>query len=489
MAKTTHRPLSELDQSLDRRILELLHESHTPGAVITLVRGDEVFIASHGVRDSGARNPVTPGTSFDVGSCSKSFVATAVARLVSEGRLGFDDPVKAVVPELELDDSEITENITIRDLLCNRTGLKRQIPVESFANTEIRVEQIASRLRHLDRQYPFRDGYVYFNPGFMISALVVERVSGAPYERFLEEEIFRPLGMTGSASGLRPFEILSDRAVGHVEISGSQLPITDEPVFDNWQGAGGVFSSGLDAARWLRLHLGANGSGHFDPEVLRELHTPHTRIPDAECKLIHKPPGAGRCDYCMGWWRTDLLGHELVQHAGEMFGWRAHMAFLPGDGVGVAVYTNSSTDPVHHAISYSLLEFALGGSVRDWRSESNEDASRTRRTFVDAVDRAFPFHHGEPSPVEFDRFEGRYRHPACGDVVVSPEGSGFVVTFEDGRLWDTRLTHLGGTVFEAECKRPSVRDYMPAPFRIRFEVEGDRVTALQDLQARYGRVA
>jgi CubicO group peptidase (beta-lactamase class C family) len=467
----------------------MLRASNTPGAVVVVLRGHDVFIQPYGLRVHGTDDPVTAGTAFDIGSCSKSFVATAVARLVSDGRLGFDDRVKPIVPELELDEAAITDQITIRDLLCNRTGLKRQVPVESFANPEIRVEQIAARLKHLDRQHPFREGYVYFNPGFMVASLVVERLSGTPYAMFLEEELFRPLGMSGSASGLRPFEILVDRAVGHVARAGVPYPVTDEPVFDNWQGAAGVYSSGLDAARWLRLHLGTEGSSVVATEVLHELHTPHTRIPDAECKLIHKPPEAERCDYCMGWWSTELAGHRLVQHAGEMFGWRAHIALLPDDGIGAAVFTNSSADPVHQLLSYTVLEYALGETPRDWRAEGIRDRALIQSSLADIIDQAFPYDEDEPLPLPLDRYEGRYHHPACGELVVEAAGTELVLRMTDGRLWDTRLSHLGGNVFKAEFERISVRDYMPVPFRARFETVGNRVVAVEDQQARYLRLA
>jgi len=481
-------PLCQVDPGLAERVSGLLRSSGTPGAVVVLVRGDGVSVETYGVPVHGGARSVTPGTAFDIGSCSKSFVATAVARLVTDGRLDLDDRVKPIVPELELDDPEITEKITIRDLLCNRTGLKRQVPVESFANPDIRVEHIASRLQHLDRLHPFREGYVYFNPGFMIASLVVERVSGTPYARFLERELFAPLGMTGTASGLRPFEILADRAVGHVEPDGAPRPVIDEPVFDNWQGAGGVYSGGLDAARWLRLHLGLTGSSVVDVAILRELQRSHTRIPDEECKLIHKPPEGKRCDYCLGWWTTDLLGHRLVHHAGEMFGWRAHLAMLPDDLIGVAVFLNSSADPVHQLICYTVLEHALTGTTRDWREEGTRERRRMQRQFVQTVEREFPCVVGAPSPVPPDRFLGRYRHPACGDVLVEPAGSALRMRLVDGRLWDTRLSHLGGSVFSAEMERPSVRDYFPAPWRVRFEIDGERVTALEDLQARYNRI-
>jgi hypothetical protein len=103
------------------------------------------------------------------------------------------------------------------------------------------------------------------------------------------------------------------------------------------------------------------------------------------------------------------------------------------------------------------------------------------------MERAFPYRPQQPPPLPLARYQGRYRHPACGEVVVEAAGPGLVMRFKDGRLWDTRLTHLGGSVFRAELERDSVRDYMVAPFRARFEISGDQVVALEDVQARYLR--
>lgn len=425
----------------------------------------------------------SPQTAFDVGSCSKSYVATAIALLVADGALGFDDPVQRHLPEMAFDTPEVTRDATLRDLLSNRIGLKRQIPVESLANPELSALDVIRRVRHLDRLHAFRQGYVYFNPGFMACRLIVERVSGLDYGEFLERRVFAPLGMRHSASGSGRVARLADRAHGHSLIDGVARPV-DDVAFDNWQGAAGVHTCAEDAARWLAFQLGG-GTPLLPAPLLAETHRPHTPMPRAECKLIHCPPGADGAAYGLGWWTTSFHGRRLVQHAGEMFGWRAHHALLPDDGIGVAVMLSAAA-PRHAAISYAILEALLTGSTRDWGALADrlvdEQNAATRRL----LETAFPGGHEEPLPP--GAYAGRYAHPACGEVEVRCEGAGLVLDFMEGRLWKMALSHVGGHVF---CGRPlnhSVADYVPVPIRARFEVEHGRAVALTDPQASYRRL-
>lgn len=478
-------PLEALDPGLDRRLDAILTKHRIPGAAIAALRGDDSYIKTHGVRGLNDLAPVTADTAFDIGSCSKSYVATAIAHLVGRGAIGFDDPVKPIVPELELDDPWITDHLTVRDLLCNRIGLARQVPVESFANPDIRVTDIAGRLKYLKRLHPFRSGYVYFNPGFMLAALVVERVAGMAYATFLERHLFGPLGMTGSASGLRPYQILSDRARGHALQDGRTVE-TRVPIFDNWQGAAGVYTCARDQLRWLRLHL-AGGRPLLAPQALAQTHWPHTVMLLPETTLMHKPPESECASYCMGWWRTTLHGKPLVQHAGSMLGWRAQHAFMPGAGLGVWVALNVARD-YHTALAYGVLEHLLSGAMRDWEALADRDRDDFAAGFRRYLDQCFAYRPGAPAAAPLEDLPGRYRHPGLGDFrVVRRDDGALRLQVMDGRVWDMALEHLGGAVLETRFVNPAA-DYLPLPGRIRMVVEDGQVVRLEDSNGTYERV-
>ena len=464
----------------DAAVARLVAESGAPNAAIAVVSNvgsGRGFTPDVVLRTFNA----TAQTAFDVGSCSKSYVATAIALLVADGKLAFDDPVQRHLPEMEFDAPEVTRAATIRDLLCNRIGLKRQIPVESLANPEIDALQLMQRVRHLDRLHPFRAGYVYFNPGFMACRLVVERVSGLAYGEFLEQRLFAPLGMRHSASGSARVARLAERARGHTRSTGALQPV-DDIAFDNWEGAAGVHTCAEDAARWLAFQL-ARGAPLLPEAIHAETHRPHTPLPRAECKLIHCPPEAEGATYCLGWWTTTLHGRRVVQHAGEMFGWRAQHALVPEEGMGVAVMLSAAV-PRHAAIAYTILETLLAGKSRDWGAEADRLAREQDAVTTRLLEAAFSVR-GDALPLA--AYAGRYAHPACGPIEISVTGDGLELQFLDGRLWTMRLARAGGHVFTGRPVNPSVADYVPVPIRACFDVENGRVVALRDPQATYRR--
>jgi CubicO group peptidase (beta-lactamase class C family) len=449
-------------KALRARIDAILDDSRVPVAAVAVINRGATFVHT---RNASER------TAFDLGSCSKSFVATLVAQLVDEGRLSWDEPAHPHLPELQLDTPELTRAITIRDLLCNRIGLKRQVPVESFG--DLPALEVMRRVGRLDRLHPFRQGYVYFNPGFMACRLIVERITGLDYGEALHRRLFAPLGMGDSASGAR-VDALGERACGHVLWQGAVREVHEDR-FDNWQGAAGVHSSAGDLLRWLAFNL-----VHQPAELCR----PQVGIPREERKLIHAPPEAERADYCLGWWRTTLRGRSLIAHAGEMFAWRAYQALLPQDGIGVAVLLAMSA-PRHAAIAYTVLEHLLAGSSRDWCAVADAMQAQQDAGTLALLDAAFP--RSDAPPLLLARYAGVYEHAGIGLVDVVVEGDALQMRFRDGRLWDQWMRPLGGQVFAMAPVKPAIVDYFPVPLRAAFEVRQDVVHALIDTQARYLR--
>ncbi len=486
----TTSPLNRLDPELDREVDSILEERRIPGAAIAVVQGDETYLKPWGIRRAGGSERVTETTAFDVGSCSKAFTTTAAALLVAEGKLRFDDPIRETVPELEYRDPWLSEQVTVRDLLTNRVGLARHLPLEYFMNGEVASTELLRRTRFVPQGVPFRDRLAYSNHGFVAVSLAIARISGMPYWRFLEERLFRPLGMAHSASGARVFEVLAERAEGHT-IAGDRVTPIGEPGFFNYEGAGCVFSCAVDAARWLRFHLerGRLADQALVPEhLMEELHAPHAVIQPADRNLAFCPPDALHACYAYGWASSDFCGRRLVQHGGAMAGFRAQTAFLPDEGIGVAVYL-SAADDVMAAISCHVLERLLGRTPRDWPRLERAASEQASRQMAALVGFAVPCQEGAPHPLELSAYAGRYAHPGAGLVEVAVEQGGLVLRFMDARIWDASLVHVGENVFELRCLHASVADNLPAPLRVRFELESGRVCGFRDVWGeRYERV-
>jgi CubicO group peptidase (beta-lactamase class C family) len=478
--------LSELSRDLNAKIESILAKENIPGAVIAVVRGDQSYIKTFGVKSVGYDEKILPTTAFDIGSCSKAFAATAAALLVQDGKIELDDPLHPIVPELRLYDPWIAQHVSFRDLLANRVGVSRQVPLESYANHEIPVTEILSRLEHTAPAGPFRTTFSYWNPGFMTVALTVARVSGMPYEQFLQTRIFDPLKMKGSASGPSA-ESLEDAARGHVYEDGA--PVTfEEPAYHNYQGSAGVFLSGSDALQWLKLHLGRHPE-IIDSELLQQLHLPHTLghagVGTSKSCLNHRHP----CTYALGWNRDGFHDRLLIHHAGGQFGWHAYTAFLPETNAGVVVFLNVY-NKIDRAIALTVLDVVLGNKPGDWYEEAV--AARKLMTpdrLEQSLPKPFRPQRGSPASLSMADYAGTYHHPGLGDVVISRIKNGLKYQQVDGRIWDGTLLHVGADVFELHFEHKAVRPYVTMPPRVRFQVQDGKAVAVHNVQnAVYQRV-
>jgi CubicO group peptidase (beta-lactamase class C family) len=183
--------------------IDLVREHwRVPGVAVAVVhRGRPFMAAGFGVRSLAGQDPVDAHTAFNIGSCSKAYTACAAAILVDEGRIGWDDPVKAVMPELALYDPVVTSRVILRDLLSHRVGLSR-VCIAEYGSDLSRAEVLA-RAVDAPRKAEFRQKFCYSNLGFVIAAEVIGRVAKEPFERFVETRILRPLGMADSSAESR----------------------------------------------------------------------------------------------------------------------------------------------------------------------------------------------------------------------------------------------------------------------------------------------
>jgi CubicO group peptidase (beta-lactamase class C family) len=173
---------------------EIMTEWQIPGLAMAVVRRHEPpLLRCWGVCDIETGAPVAPDTVFRICSVTKSFTATALALLVDEGRLDWDMPVRAALPEFRLRDAVATEQASLRDLLTHRTGLPRHDWVHLDGHLD--NAGMLAVLRHLEPSKPFRTAWQYNNLMYLVAGLVLERVSGERWEDFTRDRILLPLGM------------------------------------------------------------------------------------------------------------------------------------------------------------------------------------------------------------------------------------------------------------------------------------------------------
>lgn len=350
---------------LNARIDSLRQEWGIPGLALAIVRGDSVLLArGYGVRGVEGGEPVDNATLFAIGSTTKAFTAAAMAMLVSDSVVGWDDRVTEHLPGFVLSDSWITQEITIRDLLAHRSGLP-------MANTmwltgELDGDQLIRRLRHLEPAAAFRTELTYQNVLYLAAGRIIAARTGSGWEAFIAERILTPLGMDRTRTGVARLTAESNVATPHVVLSGEvqAVPYRDIHAIGP---AGSLVSSAGDMAKWLRFQLAGGeiaGRRLVGEDALLETRRPQVIMrPDGPLRVLY--PDARRLAYAMGWVVAEYRGMILLDHTGGIDGMTSLVALVPELDLGVAILTNlQSRLPPYWAL-YSVLDHILGAQPVD----------------------------------------------------------------------------------------------------------------------------
>lgn len=351
---------------LEKLAAKTMEKTGVPGMAIVIVHRDRVvYLKGFGVRQAGKEEPVDADTIFLLASVSKPITSTILAILVGLGLIDWDDRVIDHDADFRLFDAAATRELTLRDLLCHRSGLPDHAG-DLLEDLGYDRAQILRRLRFAKPASSFRSTYAYTNFGYTEAAVAGAKAAGKTWEEIAAEKLYRPLGMTSTSSRFADYAAAKNHAKLHVLIDGKPVAkhVRDA---DAQSPAGGVSSSARDLGRWLRLQL---AGGKFDGEkivaakALAETHRPQivSRRPDNPAK-----DRAGL--YGLGWNVSydDKGGVRLGHSGGFDLGAATAVTLLPAEDLGIAILTNAAPVGVPEALSASFLDLALTGKVeKDW---------------------------------------------------------------------------------------------------------------------------
>jgi len=182
--------------AFDKYVEKAAHDWNAVGLGIAIVQGDSVvFSKGYGVIELGKPARVDEHTRFAIGSTTKAMTSAALAMLVDEGKLRWDDKVIDYIPELRLYDPYATRELTIRDVLTHRSGLPGTDLFWATDENTTSFPDVLRRLRYIKPTTSFRSTWNYQNVMYSIGGTVVERASGMSWDAFIRSRIFQPLGM------------------------------------------------------------------------------------------------------------------------------------------------------------------------------------------------------------------------------------------------------------------------------------------------------
>ena len=486
-----------------------------PGLAVAATSGDQlVFAEGFGLRELACDEPITPSTLFQIGSVSKSFGATAIGVLVDDGLVDFDDPVVQHLPWLELSDSELTNKLTIRDLLAHRSGIAEDTyPALGILD----ARAVAERARHLDNHAEYGQ-YRYSNLGYGILGLIVEEASGMSFSEFLEQRLFEPLGMTSSFGS--PYEVWAAEFVAPTFLGSSPagtVSIDDAPEknvamphgidrdgdrrvlpwqsYDNMQAAGSVVSNVFDMSRWLRFHLSdgtLDGTRVMSAETLRELHSAQVDAPGANIFYNEgedSPVGQTVGRYAMGWSRNRFADQVVLSHGGGIFGFPAYAAFLPEADMSVVVLANGSTwTPYypHQEIVATVFARLLDLEPRDWHAETME-ATKAIDALVEQALGGIDDQRDadEPPSLALASYAARYTKEHSGALTITLDTDVLRLAFDGVGAFSGELVPWNGDTFRLYFEGGDGQAYSSTLATFVID-EGDDVPSAIDL-GRFGR--
>jgi CubicO group peptidase (beta-lactamase class C family) len=419
-------PLRGFDEYVARSMVAW----RVPGVAVAVVRNDSVvLLRGYGVRTLGRTEPVDARTLFAIGSSSKAFTATAMAMLVDEGRVKWDDRATQYLPGFQLYDPYATRELTVRDLLTHRSGLTAADLM--LFDPHVTRDSALQRVRYVKPTWSFRAHYGYSNLMYLAAGQITSRLLGRSWDDVIRERIFAPLGMTASNTSVTLLDRLSDVATPHDEIDDTVRTI---PYFnlDVLGPAGAINSNVADMAQWVRFQLAGGkvaGKPLLSAAAFEETHTPQTIVPlEGFWKLVAQDTHL--LNYGLGWYLHEYHGRFIVQHGGNIDGMSALVAMMPEERTGLVILTNLDGNDLTYALMYRVFDAYLKRPAKDWsavllktdrelRAQSkqelkNQEASRVAGT--------------SPS-LALERYAGTYHDSANGDAEVRKEKDGLVLQY------------------------------------------------------------
>jgi len=461
-------------QLIERTAQSAMHDLNVPGMAIAIVKDDAVvYSKGFGVRSTTNNKPVTDSTLFAIASNSKAFTAAALAILVDRGSIQWDDKVRKYLPYFTLYSPYVSDEFTIRDLLCHRSGLDTFSGDLIWYGATHSREEIVKRARFLEPSFGFREQYGYSNIMYLAAGLVVERVSGMSWDQFIADNFFRPLGMNKANTSISDYHIVegswqssksSDIASPHNEVEGKNIPI-EYVNWDNIGPAGSINASVAEMSQWIRLQLSKgklDGREYWKEQRTWEMWENYTPKPVSRWQREHMPSRHFN-GYGLGWELMEYRGCKVVSHGGGYDGMISKTVLVPERNLGFIILTNN-INSLPSCLTFEILDAFLmeydkkgkpKGPKEDWvalfKQFKQEEQEATRKA---QIEHETSRKKEAKMSLPLGEYCGIYSSEMYGDVIITMDDTpltpfgGLKIIFEPTALFQGQLTHWHFDTFE-----------------------------------------
>lgn len=460
------------NQAIDKVTENAMKAFDVPGMSVAVIK-DRTIVHSkgYGVKSLKTGEKVQSNTNFGIASNSKAFTAAALAILVDEGKIKWDDKVITHIPEFKMYNGYVTKEFTIRDLLTHRSGLglgAGDLMVWPDGHN-FTPKDIISNIQYLKPVSDFRVKYDYDNLLYIIAGVVIERVSGLSWTDFVTKRLLEPIGMTNTAANWHLLKDKKNAIDPHVPIDG-KLQVIDRYTNTIFDAAAGIYSNVDDIAKWLQFNLDkgkVNGKQIISEKQMNEMITPQTLQPNRTTPPYNSLFKA----YGLGWQLQDMNGKLEVSHTGGLEGIVTQTMFYPQEKLGIVILTNQQSGAAFRAISNTIKDFYLKNPSTDW-VKTYDDMMKKNVEEADVITHEVwktVEANQKNKAIKFDSKSviGTYKDNWFGDVVIyekkgkiifeskrSPQLTGEMLFYKDNTFavkWYNRYFHADAFVY-AEMK-------------------------------------
>ncbi len=334
-----------------QQVIEAMQRLQVPGVAVGVLHDGQEHVAGFGVTSVENPLPVNADTLFQIGSITKTFVGTAVMRLVEMGKLALDVPVRAYLPDLRLASEEVASKVTLRHLFTHTGGWVGDY-FDDFGPGDDALAKLVSRMSDLEQLTPLGAVYSYNNAGFYLAGRVIEVVTGKTFEAAIKELVFDPLGL--AMTFFFPADVMTHRfVVGHQKMDGKPAVARPWAMGRAIYSCGGIVSNVKNLLRYARFHLrervAPDGACWLTPQSIALMQSPLA-------------PGGGATDAVgVTWMLTKAGGAWIVRHGGGTHGQSTEFRMVPLRGFAVVALTNSDDgDQLCDRVAEWALDHCLG---------------------------------------------------------------------------------------------------------------------------------
>ena len=293
-----------------------------PGVSVAVIKNGEIVLArGYGLANIEHQVPVKPETIFQSGSMGKQFTATAVMMLIEEGKLTLEDPITKYFA----DGPEAWNKITVRHLLTHTSGMT-DYPQDFDLRKDYTEDELVQRIKTIPLAFQPGEKWSYSNLAYVMLGVLIHKVSGKFYGDFLQERVFKPLGMT-TARVISEADIVPNRAAGYRVVDGQLKNQNWVSPSLNTTADGALYLTVYDMAKW--------DAALYTEKLLKrssldQMWTP-AKLNDGKTR-----------PYGFGWALGEVRGHRLIEHGGSWQGFKSQISRYIDDKLTVVVFANQA---------------------------------------------------------------------------------------------------------------------------------------------------